>query len=159
MSQIFSTSPSVLKHLTQPSWVEPQASRWRRLHLLPLGLRARSGAVESLQGRQRTLCKHPVAKMGRTGVQSCLDKYQGNRSGTAGSWGVTVTVGHGGKRKRSLGKGPGDWVVEGRQDSPPQRMSAPPWQGAQWKSLGPWGVRESAGLGRHRQGTASRRGR
>lgn len=40
MSQIFSTSPSVLKLLAQPSRVEPQASRRRRLHLLPLGLRA-----------------------------------------------------------------------------------------------------------------------
>lgn len=65
MSQIFSTSPSVLKLLAQPSRVEPQASRRRRLHLLPLGLGAQIGAVESHQGRQRILCKHPRARMGR----------------------------------------------------------------------------------------------
>lgn len=41
------------------------ASRRRRLHLLPLGLRAQRGAVASHQGNQRILCKHPVARMGR----------------------------------------------------------------------------------------------
>lgn len=100
MSQIFSTSPSVLKLLAQPSRVELPAGGGYTCCLW--------GSEPRYQGPQRILCKHPVARVARTGVQSCLYKFQESRSGTAGSWGVTVTVEHGGKRKQSVGKRRGD---------------------------------------------------
>lgn len=64
-----------------------------------------------------------------------------------GPGGVTVMVGHGGKRKRSLRKGPGDWVVEGRQDSLPAKDERVSLAGSTMEKPGPLGF---AGVSRAR---------
>lgn len=65
MSQIFSTSPSVLKLLSQPSRAGPEASLRMRLHLLLLGLRAQTGASPGRRGGPEDTVQAPCNQDGK----------------------------------------------------------------------------------------------